>query len=261
MAVEPTRAELSARRKAAGVPVRLTSVQAVNWIAFRQPTAADLTGRAEFAAKWADPSPDGRKCPLARALHELAGGPPMYVPSPLPPEWAASSALRDIWSAAPLTFTETLDNARALVATSGRTAAELHREIVADLEAHAAKVVAYETAHAELYEAEHDGLIAGEGEGCERTVAGVDVIQLWPEVRQTGDGDVQPSRRRRGGLDYALRDAPLVIEGVARVRSGEIAWDVARDLAPRALGSSHADSKAKRLLGRIHACLEGRTPQ
>lgn len=54
------------------------------------------------------------------------------------------------------------------------------------------------------------------------------------------------------GLTYKDLDAPLVEEAMVMLRNGGFnVWQVARHLAPRAAGSLHGDSRAKRLHGQI----------
>ncbi len=86
------------------------------------------------------------------------------------------------------------------------------------------------------------------------------VLAIQPKVQEaTKESLPTPTKKpRKGGLDYAIADAPLVAEAISRVDSGENAWVVAQDLALRARGSTRGYSKAQRLHGRIKARLRER---
>ena len=66
-------------------------------------------------------------------------------------------------------------------------------------------------------------------------------------------GTTEPTKHRIAPNSLAARDAPLVKEMHALLGRGEAQspWQAARLVAPKSAGSRHADSAAKRLLGRF----------
>lgn len=227
---EAEKAEAAAeRRKALGLPAKLTPGQAINWIAFREASDANLTkealtGRYTFTAKWSEPAPDGRYCGLMRALDALAGGDPLWTPRPIPP--GAENLPDGVLSYRPPEFARLEAETDALVRRTGRTAADLHAEIKADLETYAAKLDAYAAAKAELDDAEQDGLIAVFKDVSFSYYKTVHVLALWPARDQSQS---EPERRRTGTAGRPSSKDLAAGEMRRRADAGEMATKVSQE--------------------------------
>lgn len=193
---DPHAQELSRLRIKAGLPVRMTHEEAVNWIAFRQMSAADLTGKAEFGAKWVaayaegsirypEPSEDGSDCSVLRALRALAEGVPVWTPNThRDPGWQAYVRAYPDADFVPPAFLEIKHAAEHLVEKFGRSAAVLAAEMQADLDAYAKRKAQVDAAERDLDAAQVDGLLRVEGRWPTREFKGVSIIELWPALDQ-----------------------------------------------------------------------------
>lgn len=197
---DPRARELSRLRIKAGLSALVSHEEAVNWIAFRQVSAADLTGKAEFGAKWVaayaegdtrrpEPSEDGSDCSVLRALRALAECVPVWTPSTLgDPGWQAYIRAHPKADFVPPAFLEIEHAARHLVGKFGRSAAELAAEMQTNLDAYAKRKVRVDAAERGLDAAQIDGLLRAERPWPARKYKGVDIIDLWPEPKSEAKG-------------------------------------------------------------------------